>query len=111
MLCIDLMYQPFNNENKALKGLRSGLDEGNEIRGESRSGMILGGNRGISGNSGLMCRVGGDWGGGERLQYEVGQLGLGVCQFGESEHLRGLCGGSLWGGRSLQASEWHRWGC
>jgi hypothetical protein len=74
--------------DNALKGLRSGHDEGNEIRGELRASVILGGGiEGISGNSGLVGRVGGDWGGGEGLQNEVGWLGLGVRQFGLSERV------------------------
>ena len=51
--------------------------------------------------------VGGDWGGGDRLQHEVGRLGLGARQFGKSERLGGLCSGSLCGGGSLRASRGH----
>ena len=43
MFCVDLVYQPLSNADNALKGLQSGLDEGNEIGGESRSSMISGG--------------------------------------------------------------------
>src|SRR5882724_13702108 len=66
----------------------------------------FGGIGGISEHNGLMSGVGGDWGGGKGLRHEVGRLGLGARQFGESERLGGLCGGSLCGGGSLQPSEW-----
>jgi hypothetical protein len=65
---------------------------------------------GISGHSGLMSGVGGDWGCGEGLWNEVGRLGLGACQFGLSKHFGFRTGGSLWGGGSLQLLEWLNWG-
>jgi hypothetical protein len=49
-------------------------------------------------------------GGGEGLLNEVGRLGLGARQFGESERLGRLWGGSLCGGRSLQSLEGQVWG-
>jgi hypothetical protein len=51
---------------------------------------------------------GGDWGGGEGFLKEVGQLGLGVRQSGESERLGFGVKGSIWGGRSLRSLDW--WG-
>ena len=36
--------------------------------------------------SGLTGGADGDWGGDEGLRNEIGQLGLGAHQFGESEH-------------------------
>jgi hypothetical protein len=56
--------------------------------------------------SGLAGEADGDWGGGEGFQKEAGRLGLGTRQFGLSEHFGLWIGGSLWGGRSLQSSEW-----
>jgi hypothetical protein len=55
---------------------------------------------------------GGDWGGGEGLQKEAGQLGLGTRQSGESKGLGGLWGRSLCGRGSLQFLEvlvWCSW--
>ena len=57
----------------------------------------------LGGCSGLAVGVSGDWGGGEGFRKEAGRLGLGACQFGESERLGLLADGSLWGGRSLQS--------
>jgi hypothetical protein len=56
--------------------------------------------------SGLVGEAGGDRGGGEGFQKEVGRLGLGARQFGLSERFRLRARGSLWGGGSLQPSEW-----
>ena len=49
-------------------------------------------------------------GGGEGLLKEVGRLGLGVHQFGESKCLGRLWGGSLCGGGSLQSLDGQVWG-
>src|ERR1700690_954373 len=48
----------------------------------------------------------GDWGGGEGFLNEIGRLGLGARQFGLSERVGLWTEGSLWGGGSLQPSEW-----
>ena len=40
------------------------------------------------------------------FQNEIRQLGLGAHQFGLSEHFGLQTEGSLWGGGSLQPSEW-----
>jgi hypothetical protein len=49
-------------------------------------------------------------GGGEGFLNETGRLGLGARQFGESERLGRLWGGSLCGGESLQSLEGRVWG-
>jgi hypothetical protein len=49
-------------------------------------------------------------GGGEGFLNDAGQLELGACQFGESERLGRLWGGSLCGGGSLQSLEGWVWG-
>ena len=58
------------------------------------------------GHNGLMGEVGGNWRGGEGLRNDVGRLGLGARQFGLSERLGFRTERSLWGGGSLQPSEW-----
>ena len=70
----------------------------------------FGGIKGISGHRGLVGGVGGDWGSGEELRNEMGRLGLGARQFSESEGFGFGAEGSLWGGGSLQLSEWQEWG-
>jgi hypothetical protein len=53
-------------------------------------------------HSGLMGETGGNWGGGDWLQNDMGWLGLGVHQFELFERFGFQAGGSLWGGGSLQ---------
>src|SRR5882762_209676 len=67
--------------------------------------QIFGGIRGISGHSELMGGTSGDSGGGDGLCNNMGQLGLGACQFRLSEHFGFLTKGSLCDGGSLQLLE------
>ena len=60
----------------------------------------------LGGYDGLIGGAGSDWRGGEGFLNEVGQLGLGARQFGLSERFGLRAEGSLWGGGSLQPSEW-----
>jgi len=61
----------------------------------------------ISGGCGLVGgATGGDWGGDEGLRNVMGQLGLGMRQFGLSERFRPHVERFSWGGGSLQSLEW-----
>jgi hypothetical protein len=54
---------------------------------------------------GFVGGEGSGWGGGDGLWNEVGWLGLGVHQSGESKHLGFGVKGSIWGGGSLHFLE------
>jgi len=71
---------------------------------------------GVLGQNACVREAGGEWGGAEGFWNVMGWLGPGVCQFGLSERLGGLCRGSLCGGGSLRTSwdhgtcRWDLWG-
>jgi hypothetical protein len=59
----------------------------------------------VSCRRGIWIISGGCRGSGEGFLKEAGRLGLGACQFGESERFGLGFGGSTWGGGSLQSAE------